>query len=465
MAEKLRVDSQIDIPRNVLSEFSVRLGAIKQASPSLFNTMTPVSVSDSESYFNRVDKITRAKARGIEFRDDAIEDPHVELNSILFMDLAAKEMQRKSEKAHRRHLKTAQPLPIIKHRQQIINTIANNQVVLIRGETGCGKSTQVPQFILDHFIKEKRGTDCRIVCTQPRRVAAIAVASRVAIERQEELGGGSVGFLIRCENELPRPEGGHILYVTVGVLLRQLQSDPTFRNLTHIIVDEIHERSTESDVLLAVLKILLPLRPDLRVVIMSATIEMDQFSKYFGQCPMLEISGFNHVVQEVYLGQIMRDINMPLSARDMKDRKTWFSFITNLIVDIHVKRPPGAILVFCSGYDEIEKLYINLKRTKDPSMKIYILHSLVPVRKDRVFAKPKEGERKIVLSTNVAESSITIEDAVYVIDNGRLKIMSFAVASSTNALQNLWITKANARQRKGRAGRCQDGFVFRLYEK
>jgi ATP-dependent RNA helicase DHX36 len=228
-------------------------------------------------------------------------------------------------------------------------------------------------------------------------------------------------------------------------------------------VDEIHERSSESDVLLGVLKILLPLRPDLRVIIMSATIEMDQFSEYFGNCPTLEITGLNHAVEEVYLDAIMRQINMPLNKRERRDPKIWFSFITKLIVDIHKNRPPGAILVFCSGYDEIEKLYRNLRREGDPSMRVYILHSLVPVRRDRIFRRAAEGERKIVLSTNVAESSITIDDVVYVVDNGRLKVMSFNPKSRTHTLQNSLITKANAQQRKGRAGRCQEGIVFRMY--
>lgn len=472
-----RVEADFNIPEEHLSKFLGRLKDIKKSAPDLFDKVEPIKLCRSVAYTDRVRQISNTKAaspRGAE----PVNGRHAKLNMALLSKLESQSAAsqnsmtaapRKRGKGRKlpKGVKRVAPkdLPIMAHREKILATIENNQVVLIRGATGCGKTTQVPQFILDSFIKDKRGTDCRIVCTQPRRVAAISIASRVAEERQEELGGESVGFLIRCENELPRPEGGHILYCTVGVLLRQLQTDPTFRDLTHIIVDEIHERSVDSDVLLGVLRILLPLRPDLRVIIMSATIEMDQFSAYFGQCPTLEIPGYNHTVKEVYLDSIMRQINQPLSKKDMADRNVWLGFITELIVNIHVTQPPGAVLVFCSGYDEIERLYKNLKRTDDPSLKIYILHSLVPVRRDRIFAKPKEGERKIILSTNVAESSITIDDVVYVVDNGKLKNMSYNIQTQMHSLQNTWITKANAQQRKGRAGRCQDGIVFRLYDR
>lgn len=462
-----RVEAEIDFPSETLARFMSRLGPIKRASPDLFQSVTPLVLSRSELYSDRVRKITNSNTspRGAE-PEDPSEHPHSEINTVLLARLTAaakKNRRRGGKKKTTPQLK--KKLPIIAHREKILSTIKKNQVVLIRGATGCGKTTQVPQFILDSFIKENRGTDCRIVCTQPRRVAAISIAARVAEERGEELGGESVGYLIRCENELPRPEGGHILYCTVGVLLRQLQTDPTFRNLTHIIVDEVHERSVDSDILLGVLKILLPMRPDLRVIIMSATIEMDQFSEYFGNCPTLEVPGFNHEVTEYYLGDVMRQINMPLNKREMKDRSTWYSFITKLIVHIHQNRDPGAILVFCSGYDDIERLYKCLKFMKDPSMKIYILHSLVPVRKNKIFAPAKEGERKIILSTNVAESSITIDDVVYVVDNGKQKYMAYHADKEMYSLQNMWATKANAQQRKGRAGRCQDGFVFRMYER
>lgn len=455
----MRITS-FDMEPATLQKLKCRLEAIKAACPEQFIDAQPLKVSRSELYMDRVEKIMRS----VSLHHGAEHPPeHKNINQTLYANLQTVNLIRVlNQKPQQKNV----PLPILAHRDAILQMLENNQVVLIRGATGCGKTTQVPQFILDSFIGEKRGTACRIACTQPRRVAAISIADRVAKERQEKLGGASVGFLIRAENEMPRPEGASILFCTVGVLLRKLHSDPLYKEFTHIIVDEIHERAADSDLFLAILKMILPLRPDLRVIVMSATLEVDQFSAYFDKCPTLEIPGESHVVEEVYLDQIMRQINMPLRKRDMGNRNIWSQFITNLIVDIHEKRPPGAILVFCSGYADIERLYKNLKRTKDVTMKVYVLHSLVPVRRDKIFAKPSdEGTRKIILSTNVAESSITIENVVYVVDNGRSNVMSYNTKKSVYALENLMITKANAAQRKGRAGRCQDGIVFRLYHR
>lgn len=457
------------VPVESEKEFLGRLDAIKKSAPELFTHIVPMQISKSQSYLTRAHLATETEDSG--FDSPRTPQTHHALNMILYRKHVAAAVKSVAKEKLRAGGGALKQLPIMSYRQAILDLIAKNQVVLIRGATGSGKTTQVPQFILDSFIQQKRGTDCRIVCTQPRRVAAISIASRVAAERGEELGDGvkgSVGFLIRCESELPRPEGGNILYCTVGVLLRQLHRDPTLREMTHILVDEIHERSTESDVLLAVLKMLLPVRPDLRVIVMSATVQLDQFSAYFGNCPTLDVRGFNYSVKEVYMDEIQRQINMPLCKKDLKGRKgrqLWYKFITTLITNIHEKYPPGAILVFCAGYEDIERLYRSLKRTKDKTMRVDILHSLVPVRRDRIFNKAKEGERKIVLSTNVAESSITIDDVVYVVDLGKMKVMSYNEKTGTYTLQNSYTTKANAMQRKGRAGRCQDGVVFRLYDR
>lgn len=443
--------------REHLEQFKFRFDEINQESPEQFREIQPLKICPSVSYAPRVQQIQNNRSL-----HHGAQHPQTQRHRTSINDKLLKQLQ--SRKPIDQNKKD---LPIMRYREQILELIENNQVILIRGATACGKTTQVPQFILDSFIRAGRGTECRIACTQPRRVAAITIAERVANERKEKLGGGSVGYLIRCENEMPRQEGGHILFCTVGVLLRKLHFDPLFKDFTHIIVDEIHERSTDSDLLLAILKIqILPLRPDLRVIVMSAALEMDQFSVYFNNCPTLQIIGFNHQVQEMYLDEIKRQINFPMNKRDMKNYRIWSQFIAKLIVDIHTKQPPGAILVFCSGYDDIEQLFLKLKATKDKTMKVYVLHSLVPLRKNRIFSKPSEkGDRKIVLSTNVAESSITIEDVVYVVDNGKCKVMSYNAKEAMYALNNSMITKANAMQRKGRAGRCQDGIVYRLYEK
>lgn len=481
-----RIEFVVMSHSTIHEEFLCRLDELERKSPAIFNTVKPIELSPSGLFKDKVENILGKIPSGAGKSHDGLneqlynrlqrlslanaEKPQVNLVAVVEGKNSENKKKGKKSKAGGMPTdpKAPKDLPILAYRDEILEKVAKNQVVLIRGATGCGKTTQVPQFILDSFIKAKQGTKCRILCTQPRRVAAISIATRIAAERCETLGrGGSVGFLIRCENEMPRKQGGSILLCTTGVLLRQLENDPTFAQITHIIVDEVHERSTESDVVLAALKYLLPFRPDLRVIIMSATIEADQFSKYFDNCPTLDIPGFNHTVEEVYLSQIERMINMPLQypvgVDSAAKKRIINAFAVKLIEHIHTQKPPGAILVFLPGYEDLVTLFRSLKKKGDKTMKICVLHSLVQVRKHLIFEKVEAPLRKIVLSTNVAESSITINDVVYVIDTGKVKAMSYIPKSSNFTLQTQCISKANAIQRKGRAGRCQDGIVYRMY--
>ncbi|KAJ7375602.1 ATP-dependent RNA helicase dhx29, partial [Desmophyllum pertusum] len=196
-------------------------------------------------------------------------------------------------------------LPAYEQKEELLQLINSEQVLVISGETGCGKTTQVAQFILDDAIARGCGSTCRVMCTQPRRISAISVAERVAAERDEKCGeNGSVGFQIRLESKLPRKQGS-ILYCTTGVLLRWLVSDPLLLGTSHIILDEIHERDILSDFLIIILKDLLPKRPDLKLILMSATLNSEMFSAYFGNCKMSHIPGFTFPVQELYLEEII----------------------------------------------------------------------------------------------------------------------------------------------------------------
>ncbi|NIG60552.1 putative ATP-dependent RNA helicase DHX36-like [Pontoporia blainvillei] len=189
--------------------------------------------------------------------------------------------------------------------QELVNMIDNHQVTVVSGETGCGKTTQVTQFILDNYIERGKGSACRIVCTQPRRISAISVAERVAAERAESCGNGnSTGYQIRLQSRLPRKQGS-ILYCTTGIILQWLQSDPHLSSVSHIVLDEIHERNLQSDVLMTVVKDLLSYRPDLKIVLMSATLNAEKFSEYFGNCPMIHIPGFTFPVVEYLLEDII----------------------------------------------------------------------------------------------------------------------------------------------------------------
>ncbi|XP_072113031.1 ATP-dependent DNA/RNA helicase DHX36 [Mobula birostris] len=319
--------------------------------------------------------------------------------------------------------KFREKLPSYTMKHEVVDLINTNQVVVISGETGCGKTTQVTQFILDDYIEKGMGSLCRIVCTQPRRISAISIAERVAAERAEVCGeGNSTGYQIRLQSRFPRKQGS-ILYCTTGIILQWLQSDSLLSTISHLVLDEVHERSLQSDVLMTIVKDVLAFRSDLKVILMSATLNAEQFSEYFGECEA--------------------------------------SILWAPCMD-------GAILVFLPGWDNISTL--NDLLTAQPMFKsdrfvIIPLHSLMPsVNQTEVFKKPPPGVRKIVIATNIAETSITIDDVVHVIDGGKIKETHFDTQNNISTMAAEWVSKANAKQRKGRAGRVQPGSCYHLYD-
>ncbi|CAI5457982.1 unnamed protein product [Closterium sp. Yama58-4] len=195
-----------------------------------------------------------------------------------------------------------QSLPAWKERERLLQAVRNNQVVVVSGETGCGKTTQLPQYLLEDAVESGEGAQSSIICTQPRRISAVAVAERVAAERGESIGQ-SVGYQVRLEAR--RSRATHLLFCTTGVLLRRLASDPLLTGVTHIVVDEIHERGMNEDFLLIVLRDLLPRRPDLKLVLMSATLNADLFSQYFSGAPTLHIPGFTYPVRSYFLEDVL----------------------------------------------------------------------------------------------------------------------------------------------------------------
>lgn len=424
------------------------------------------------------------------------------LDEKLYQSLEAKSQSRE----YRSMLEFRKKLPAYTMREQIIEVIENNRVVVISGETGSGKTTQVPQFILDSYIQKGMGSLCKVICTQPRRISAISVAERVAAERAERCGD-SAGYHIRLECRAPRDRGS-ILFCTTGILLQQLQGDPYIMGASHVILDEVHERDLQTDFLSIILKDLLTVRPDLRVILMSATINAELFSGYFGNCPRLEIPGITFPVEVIYLEDVLEQIgyrgnsvfsrNAGIRRRDRKEfenmRQDAMPFIRSLegkysnktldtlsewnelcidldlvhalISEICTKKPEGAILVFLPGWEQINELNKRLKA--DSSLRgsslIIPLHSMMPtVNQRQVFDRPPSGVRKIVLATNIAETSITINDVVYVIDCGKIKMSNFDVDKNLATLDAEWVSMANAQQRKGRAGRVQPGVCYRLY--
>ncbi|XP_005159264.3 ATP-dependent DNA/RNA helicase DHX36 isoform X1 [Danio rerio] len=440
---------------------------------------------------------------------------------IPFLDEELKKDQQKKEDnaAYIEMLKFRKKLPSYGMREELVRLISANRVLVISGETGCGKTTQVTQFILDDFIQRGQGSLCRVVCTQPRRISAISVAERVAVERAEPVGEGkSCGYQIRLQSRLPRKQGS-LLYCTTGVILQWLHSDPYLSSITHLVLDEIHERSVQSDILITIVKDLLTARDDLKVVLMSATLNAEKFSKYFNNCPMIHIPGYTFPVTEYLLEDVVELLGFqprykqrkphyrkrnnhgssarpekgkieakyheswPCYARTLRDR---FSDTTievlgmmddddnidleltaALIRHIAVNENEGAILVFLPGWDNISTLndlLMSDQMFKSDRFIIIPLHSLMPtVSQTQVFKKPPPGVRKIVIATNIAETSITIDDVVYVIDGGKIKETHFDTQNNIRTMTAEWVSIANAKQRKGRAGRVSPGKCYHLY--
>ncbi|XP_003748450.1 ATP-dependent DNA/RNA helicase DHX36 [Galendromus occidentalis] len=394
-------------------------------------------------------------------------------------------------------------LPVFKARAEVLRTISENQVTIISGETGSGKTTQVPQFILDQFLEDETRKSCFIACTQPRRISAISVAERVAEERGELIGENSVGYKIRLESKEPRGSSGKILFCTTGIILQFLQSDPLLGNITHLIVDEVHERSIDSDLLLAVLRQnILPKRPDLKVICMSATLDSSTFVGYFGEaCRSVSVDGKLFPIQERFLEEFLETLpyHPPPSYLDKKalrerteraDRlrkygykepqvfalskisaaKVDCSLVVACVQHICATKGDGAILVFMPGWEGISE--VCRKLSECPAINrgnpiILPLHSMLPTEDQRrVFDVPPEGVRKIIVSTIISETSVTIEDVVFVVDSGKTKIKTIDVGKDNlNCLSEQWISKANARQRLGRAGRVRAGECYKLYTK
>lgn len=437
------------------------------------------------------------------------------LDTFLKQDLQIK----RSDQKYKEMLKFREKLPAYAKKEEVVQLINSHRVLVVSGETGCGKTTQVTQFILDDHIDRDLGSTCRVICTQPRRISAISVAERVAAERAESVGNGkSCGYQIRLQSRLPRRQGS-ILYCTTGIILQWLRSDPLLSSVSHLVLDEIHERNLQSDVLLVIVKDLLQIRNDLKVILMSATLNAEKFSKYFDCCPIIHIPGLTFPVEEFLLEDVLemtryrprnqdrrsswkrsfwQGRNMrpeqkekeaeyreswPCYARTLQDRysdstiealekldnedKIDLELILALIRNIVNTDEEGAILVFLPGWDNISSLHDLLmaqQMFRSDRFVIIPLHSLMPtVNQTQVFKKPPPGVRKIVIATNIAETSITIDDVVYVIDGGKIKETNFDSDNNISTMAAEWVSLANAKQRKGRAGRVCPGKCYHLY--
>lgn len=360
-------------------------------------------------------------------------------------------------------------LPIRNHKESITDAIRDHRAIVIAGDTGSGKSTQVPQFILEELLRNEGNINnyANIAVTQPRRISAISLAERVAQELAEPGAGYTVGHNVRFDSKQPQRDLNIMTFFTTGMLLRKMQQNPDLKGVTHLIVDEVHERDCTTDFLLILIKRLLMRRRDLRVIFMSASMDASLFARYFDNCPVISVSGRCYPVDDIYLNDICRDMRMQPPRREPTDRapRLNINMVADLIKHIDDTRNPGAVLCFMPGWKEMKALQKELEFCRSRNkLKILLAHSKLPIHEQRlIFSPAGDNERKIILATNIAETSITINDVRYVIDTGLCNSIDYDPDLNMSAFGTRWISRANAKQRSGRAGRTSTGECFKLY--
>ncbi|XP_078075330.1 ATP-dependent RNA helicase DHX29 isoform X2 [Mustelus asterias] len=516
-AEKEKKDKRQMERNKPREQFITRLlNALKQK-PSTY--ISPTAEDPEDSWENL---ITDDEFKGLSI--DKEKTDNLDSAKVILKNL-------QSSNKFQKLLKDRQLLPVFQHRMQILETLRRHRVVVVAGETGSGKSTQIPQFLLEDLLSSET-TKCNIICTQPRRISAVSLATRVCEELGCEEGPGGknslCGYQIRLETRVG--ETSRLLYCTTGVLLRKLQQDALLTSVSHVIVDEVHERSVQSDFLLVILKELMQKRSNLNLILMSATVDSDKFAKYFGHCPVINIPGRIYSVEVFHMEDVVEatgyilekdseycqqyleeeeEINLTVTGKGgrtfqhqdylVKGTKPVHNLVldsdkyssrtchavqymhpTKINVDLILelinfleksalfRAIHGAVLVFLPGLAYIQQLHDLLttdRRFQDRKRyKVIALHSILSSQDQAAaFMVPPPGVRKIVLATNIAETGITIPDVVFVIDSGKTKENRYHESSQMSSLVETFISKANALQRQGRAGRVREGFCFRLY--
>ncbi|KAJ3224617.1 ATP-dependent RNA helicase dhx29 [Clydaea vesicula] len=478
--------------------------------------------------FEHVEREYSKKGGKLERRNEKFNSTFANCKSIFEMN--------KLNRFYKQLLFKRQTLPVFSQREKIIKACSENTFVIISGETGSGKSTQVPQFLLENSFEILK--EANLICTQPRRISAISIASRVSEEMGErEIGMDKslIGYSIRLESKIS--ETTRLTFCTTGILLRRMEIDPYLEKITHVIVDEVHERSLESDFLLLLLKKLVKVRNDLTVVLMSATADSQKFYEYFFDahtpCICVDVPGRTFPVTTMYLEDAIQDTSYLLeeyseyavydnrkistaklnvtskggksiqttvqwSGSDSDDKDDFFAsddfssnkynintintlkridiskinleLIERLIFKLHVEGPVdmngdrGSILVFLPGYGEIKRLYDVIASNADRNnMTVLPLHSSLNSNQQALVFKPSHsGFRKVILSTNIAETGVTIPDVTYVIDTVKSREVSYDIKRHVTKLSEVFISKANCLQRRGRAGRVREGICYHL---
>ncbi|XP_041670248.1 probable ATP-dependent RNA helicase DHX34 [Cheilinus undulatus] len=393
-------------------------------------------------------KIEHSRSRGGSSGPGSQEVSDCRLALLHFLDFSQRQSFGKLAKLCREQ----KNLPIFQYKDKIIELVQRHPVVVVAGDTGCGKSTQVPQYLLSAGFTH-------VACTQPRRIACISLAKRVSFESLNQYGS-KVGYKIRFETT--RTEATKLLFLTEGLLLRQIQQDRMLAQYQVVIVDEVHERHLHCDFLLGVLRSLVADRPDLRLILMSATINIKLFSDYFSSAPVLQVPGRLFPIQVIY--QPIPPEEQPSRSEKLDPRP-----YLRILQGIDQRYPPeerGDLLLFLSGVAEISTIQeaCQIYATHTRRWIVLPLHSTLSLaQQDKVFDIAPPGVRKCIISTNIAETSVTIDGVRFVVDSGKVKEMSFDPKAKMQRLQEFWISRASSEQRKGRAGRTGPGVCYRLY--
>jgi ATP-dependent helicase HrpA len=348
---------------------------------------------------------------------------------------------------NRENIQFPADLPVVQKREEIARAIEQHQVLIIAGETGSGKTTQLPKICL----QLGRGESARIGHTQPRRLAARTVAQRIAQELGEEVGE-TVGYQVRFTDKVTA--ASRVKLMTDGILLAEIQRDRLLKQYDTLIIDEAHERSLNIDFLLGYLKQLLPKRPDLKLIITSATIDVESFSSHFDGAPVIEVSGRSFAIETHYIE--------PGEEESAEGADPAVAAVESIVARDY--GPPGDTLVFLSGEREIRELAKNLRQRGLPGVDVLPLYArLSAAEQNRVFETGKRRGIRVVLATNVAETSLTVPGIRYVIDTGMARISRYSFRTKIQRLPVEPVSQASANQRQGRCGRIADGVCLRLY--
>jgi pre-mRNA-splicing factor ATP-dependent RNA helicase DHX16 len=474
--ERLRVDDHLDgyaMPEDYITE----KGKIdrKKKEEALYKRYVDRDEAGNERFVTEQEEWEREQVQKVKTQIKSTErvdegeyeyvfDDAQKINFVMDSTLAgdSKKMLTKDERFMEQTLKAAEAkaktmeetrksLPIYTYREQLLAAVKEYQVLIIVGETGSGKTTQIPQYLHEAgYTKD----GMKVGCTQPRRVAAMSVAARVADEMSVKVGN-EVGYAIRFEDATS--DKTILKYMTDGMLLREFLTEPDLGGYSALMIDEAHERTLHTDILFGLVKDIARFRPELKLLISSATMDAQKFARYFDDAPIFNIPGRRYPVDIHYTPQ---------------PEANYLSAAVTTIFQIHITQGRGDILVFLTGQEEIEAAEANLAETsrklgsKIPEMIICPIYASLPSElQSKIFEPTPPNARKVVLATNIAETSLTIDGIVYVIDPGFVKENVYNPRTGMESLVVTPCSRASANQRSGRAGRVGPGKCFRLYTK